>query len=414
MNIEWNQFFSNRAGNIKGSQIRQFFALTERPEVISFAGGFPGNEFFPQEDISQSLSEMVMEDSRQSLQYSPTEGSYELRMLLAQKMNREGGGYCGAGNLLVTDGSQQGLDLLSRILINPGDPVLVEEPAYIGGISAFKSCGGQPVGIDMDEEGVIPSKMEQSIKELAEKGQKPRLFYTVPNFQNPTGITTSLKRRYEILALASQYNLVIIEDNPYGDLCYDGVVPINYKALDREERVVYLGSFSKVLIPGIRIGWLAGSRQLIEKITLAKQSADLCSGSLGQQLAYKLTRDGYVGRHTKKLRHLYREKRDAMINAMEKYFPVSVSFNKPGGGFFIWVVFPTYYPNSKELLDLALQRNVAFVHGEGFSSNGSGKKCARFSFSQPCLEDIVTGIKTLGEIFQEIESEAILKTANCR
>jgi len=414
MNIEWHHFFSTGASSITGSQIRQFFALTERPEVISFAGGFPGNEFFPQEDISQALSEMIMEDSRQSLQYSPTEGSYELRILLAQKMNREGGGYCEAGNLVVTDGSQQGLDLLSRILINPGDPVLVEEPAYIGGISAFKSYGGQPVGIEMDQEGVIPAKMEKTIIKLAEKGRKPRLFYTVPNFQNPTGITTGFKRRYEILALASRYNLVIIEDNPYGDLCYDGEVPINYKALDREERVVYLGSYSKVLIPGIRIGWLAGSRQLIEKVTLAKQSADLCSSSLGQQLAYKLTRDGYVEKHTKKLNCLYREKRDTMFAAMEKYFPANICFNKPGGGFFIWVNFPAYYPASKELLDLALQKNVAFVHGEGFSSNGGGKYSARFSFSQPCLEEITAGIKTLGELFQEIESGWMAKTANCR
>jgi len=413
MSIEWKKFFSRRTENITGSQIRQFFALTERPEVISFAGGFPGNEYFPQAEISRALSQMIFKESAQSLQYSPTEGNYELRSLLAQKMNREGG-LCEAGNLVITDGSQQGIDLLSRILVNPDDPVLVEEPAYIGGMSAFKSYGGRPVGIEMDEEGPIPARMEEAIEKLAREEKKTRIFYTVPNFQNPTGITTSLKRRYEILAVASRHNLVIIEDDPYGSLCYDNEVPISYKFLDREERVIYLGSFSKVLIPGIRIGWLAGPRALIEKITLTKQTADLCSSSLGQQLALNFTRDGFIEQHISKLKLLYREKRDTMTETMRECFPPGVNFNTPGGGFFIWVVLPAYYPTSRELLDLALQRNVAFVHGEGFYSKDGGQHSARFSFSQPCIEEIISGIKILGELFWEIEEGNLAKTAEIR
>ncbi len=410
MEIKWDNYFADRTRHITGSQIRQFFALTEKPEVISFAGGFPGNDFFPREYISETLAGLVREQSGQALQYGPTEGHYELRELLAGKKNgsREP---CETGNLIIIDGSQQGLDLLGRILVDPGDPVLVEDPAYIGGMSAFKSYGGKPVGIAMDSEGPIPSDMEHTISKLAGEGKKPKLFYTVPNFQNPTGVTTSLKRRLEILNIASRHNLVIIEDDPYGELCYEGEVPDSYKTLDRGERVIFLGSFSKILIPGIRIGWMAGPKPLIEKVSQAKQTADLCSSSLGQQLAYYLTRDGFTDRHIKNLIELYREKRDVMVDSMKRYFPSGIDFSKPKGGFFIWVNFPGFYPSSKELLDLALKRNVAFVHGEGFSSNGNGIHSARFSFSQPCCDDIIRGIRTLGKLFFEVETVCTLKAS---
>lgn len=408
MEIKWHSHFADRAKDINGSQIRQFFALTERPEVISFAGGFPGNDFFPRDDISGALLHLLREEKGQALQYGPTEGNYELRALIAQKRHFKGE-HCDVDNLIIIDGSQQGLDLLSRILVNPGEPVLVEDPAYIGGMSAIKSYGGKPVGIAMDSEGPIPAVMEHTIKRLADKGKKPKLFYTVPNFQNPTGVTTSLQRRHEILDIVSRNNLVIIEDNPYGDLCYEGNVPEDYKSLDRESRVIYLGSYSKILIPGIRIGWMAGPEKLIEKITLAKQTADLCSSSLGQQLVYHLAREGFIDGHIKRLIGLYRQKRDAMFNSMVKYFPSGVDFKKPKGGFFIWVNFPRHYPTSKELLEMSLKHNVAFVHGEGFSSNGNGTHSARFSYSQPCIDDIITGIKILGQLFGEVETNCNLK-----
>lgn len=410
MSIKWDNYFAERTRHITGSQIRQFFSLTERPEVISFAGGFPGNDFFPREHIARALAELAVDESGQALQYGPTEGSYDLRELIAEKMRHEGAA-CQADNLVITDGSQQGLDLLSRILVNPDQPVLVEEPAYIGGMSALKSYGGIPKGIEMDSDGPIPEKMEEIIFKLSKQGQSPQVFYTVPNFQNPTGLTTSLKRRYEILDIASRYNLVILEDNPYGPLCYEGEVPPSYFSLDREERVIYLGSYSKVLLPGIRIGWLAGPKPLIDKATLAKQTADLCSSSLGQQLVCFLSRNGYLDRHIVRLSELYREKRNAMVEAMKQYFPAGIKFNIPRGGFFIWVSFPEYYPPSREMLELSLKRNVAFVHGEGFSSSGGGRYSARFSFSQPDIEDISRGIKVLGELLHEIESSSSLKAA---
>lgn len=402
MSISWNNIFAERTKNITGSQIRQFFALTEQPEVISFAGGFPGNDFFPKTEIAMALTEMIRKDSRQALQYGPTEGTIDLRTFLAAKMSGDGA-CCATKNLIITDGSQQGLDLLGRILVDEGDPVLVEEPSYIGAMSAFKSYGGTPVGIAMDEAGPIPADMENTIKILLGEGRKPKMFYTVPNFQNPTGITTSLERRREILAIAARYNLLIIEDDPYGKLCYEGATPPGYFALDRLGLVVFLGSYSKVLIPGIRIGWMAAPQPLIDKVALAKQTTDLCSSSLGQQLAYRLSREGFVESHTRLLTELYRQKRDIMLEGMQKHFPASVRFNRPKGGFFIWVNFPNYFPPSRKLLEMALERKVAFVHGEGFFSNGGGMHSARFSFSQPGIEDIVTGIKRLGELFHEVE-----------
>lgn len=406
MSIEWNNFFAGRTKHISGSQIRQFFALTERAEVISFAGGFPGNDFFPLAEIASTLSKLVLANGRQSLQYGPTEGLNDLRRLLAEKMN-QGRMPCKTDNLIITDGSQQGIDLLSRILVNPGDPVLIEEPAYIGGMSAIKSYGGQPVGIAMDQSGPLPAVMENKVMELIKAGKKPKLFYSVPNFQNPTGITTSLERRREILAVANKLNLIIIEDDPYGNLCYEGRVPLNYKALDVDDRVVYLGSYSKVLIPGIRIGWIAGPQPLIEKAALAKQTTDLCSSSLGQQLVIQLIEEGFIDRHIELLKEQYRIKRDVMLESMQKYFPPEIQFSKPEGGFFIWVIFPDYFPPAKKLLELSLKYNVAFVHGEGFSSNGGGSHSARFSFSQPNLNEIISGIRTFGNLLFKIKQNEI-------
>jgi DNA-binding transcriptional MocR family regulator len=410
MTIEWQEFYAGRVKRITGSQIRNFFRLTERPEVISFAGGFPGSEFFPREDIARTLAELVREEGRYALQYGPTEGNYELRAYLAGKMRREGSP-CELENIIITDGSQQALDLLCRILVDPGDPVLVEEPAYIGAMGAIQSYGGAPAGITMDPDGPLPDVMERTLQQLALQGKNPKLFYTVSNFQNPTGYTTSLARRRAVLELANRYNLLIIEDNPYGELVYEGEVPPTYKSLDRSGRVIYLGSYSKTFIPGIRIGWIAGAAPLLEKVVLAKQTTDLCSSSLGQRLAYALSQKGYVDAHVKRLVGQYRQKRDAMLGAMDQYFPPEIGFSRPKGGFFVWVSFPAHYPPANDLLMLALERKVAFVHGEGFFSNGGGTHTARFSFSQPGLEDIVKGIDRLGELFEQVGQKTLRRAA---
>ena len=293
---------------------------------------FSTSDFFPREEIGRVLGELACAENSHALQYAPTEGNHDLRAYLAAKI-RCAGSACHIDNIIITNGSQQGLDLLCRILVNPGDPVLVEEPAYVGGMGAIKSYGGVPAGIPMDGEGPLPAAMEKTILKLERQGRHPRLFYTVTNFHNPTGYTTSLARRKAILALAEDYNIVIIEDNPYGELCYEGTVPPNYQALDRSGRVIYLGSYSKIFIPGIRIGWMAAPQAVIEKVCLAKQTADLCSNSLGQRLAYRLSAEGFIDRHVKKLICFYRKNRDAMLETMERCFPPEINFTRPQGGF---------------------------------------------------------------------------------
>ena len=412
MEMPWSQFYARRAQRITGSQIRNFFSLAERPEVISFAGGFPGSDYLPKKEVAQALAEIFAEEGQQALQYTPTEGIYRLRAYLASKMTREGVN-CSAEDIIITDGGQQALDLLSRILINPGETVLVEEPAYIGSIGAIRSYGGIPTGVGLDDGGAQPESIEQVIHRLQSKGKTPKFFYTVPNFHNPTGYTTTLERRREILALASRYNFLIVEDNPYGEICYEGTVPESYKSLDQEGRVIYLGSFSKTLAPGIRIGWMAAGQGLIEKIVLAKQTADLCSSSLGQHLALRLSEDGFVDRHVQEVIGSYRRKRDAMLSSMEQHFPSRLTFSHPHGGFYIWVNFPPEYPTACELLYSSLKQNVAFVHGEGFycREGVTVEHTARFSFSQPSEEKISEGIYRLGLLFNSLEEKSNIKTA---
>ncbi len=410
MEMVWSEMFARRMGRVKGSQIRNFFRLTERPEVISFAGGFPDSDYFPREDISRAVSELIEEEGRYALQYTPTEGNYELRIFMARKMRGEGV-LCEAEDVVVTSGTQQALDLLSRVLINSGDSVLVEEPAYIGGMGAIKSSGGEPIGIPMDEDGVCPKKMEKALLKLQSEGKSAKMFYTVPNFNNPTGYLTTEERRRKVLELASRFNFIILEDNPYGELCYDGVVPPSYKSLDRESRVIYIGSYSKIFIPGIRVGWVVAAPEVVEKLVLLKQSADLCSGSLGQRLVYRMALDGYVDENLSKLICLYRQKRDTLLYSMKQFFPPEIQYTRPQGGFFVWVKFPGYYPPADEILAGAIERKVAFVHGEGFFSNGGGSHTARFSFSQPTVEDIHKGISRLGDLFADIRRQEPVKKA---
>ncbi len=404
MQVDWDTIFTDGAKRCSGSQIRSYFSHTEKPEVISFAGGFPDSRLFPTEKVSGVLKELALDEGANAFGYSSTEGSYQLRSYLAGKMNRQGVS-CKAEDLLITNGSQQGLDLIFRILVHNRKRVLVEEPGYIGGLGAIRSHGGDIVGVPVDSRGLCPVKLEKALEALAaRKEQKPELIYTVPNFQNPTGCVTSLDRRKRIYEIAGKYNLIIVEDDPYREFCYEGEVPPSYKSMDKEGRVVYLGSYSKIFLPGIRVGWMVAPPPLLEKAILAKQTTDLCSNSLGQLLAYRLSVSGYLDQHVTHLMHYYTKKRDAMLESMRRHFPRRVSYTRPRGGFYVWVSFPSYYPASPEMLGMALERKVAFVHGEGFfGQGGRGADGARFSFSQNSPEEIEEGIKRLGELFGEVE-----------
>ncbi len=391
--------YAERAKLMKTSEIREFFKLTEQPDMMSFAGGFPSADFFPMGKVADVLQGLIEQEGKYALQYGPTEGNLELRTYLAEKMTREGIS-ASPDNILITNGSQQGMDLLSRVFLNPGDVVVVEEPGYVGGLGAIRNYEGDRLSIPMDENGLRTDLLAVTLRKLSREGRLPKFAYLVPNFQNPTGICLSSGRRREMLELAGEYGFAIIEDNPYGEIRYEGEPLQSIKSMDTEGRVIYLGSFSKTFIPGIRVGWLVADEPLIQKLACAKQSTDLCSNSLGQRMACRFAASGYIDGHVSSLVSLYKEKRDLMLACMEKHFPAGVSWTQPQGGFFIWVTLPEGM-NARAILLKAIERRVAFVDGAGFYVNGNGRNTARFAFSEASPDKIRRGIAILGELLHE-------------
>ena len=395
----FDHLYADRAKLMKTSEIREFFKLTEQPDVMSFAGGFPSAEFFPMEKVNEVMKDLIREEGKCALQYGPTEGNQELREYLAKKMTNEGI-KSDADNIIITNGSQQGMDLLSKVFINPGDLVLVEEPGYVGGLGAIYNYEGDRQPIPLDEDGINVDILSNRLRKLKMEGRIPKFAYVVPNFQNPTGICMSLERRKQLLQLAQEYNFVILEDNPYGEIRFEGEPVQSIKSMDTEGRVIYLGSFSKTFIPGIRVGWIVGEPELISKIACAKQATDLCSNSMGQRMACRFASSGYIEQHVASLISRYKEKRDLMLSCMDKHFPTGVKWTRPEGGFFIWVTLPEGM-NARDVLMKAIERKVAFVDGAGFFVNGNGKNTARFAFSEACPDKIKQGISILGGIMHE-------------
>ncbi|MBS4023359.1 MAG: PLP-dependent aminotransferase family protein [Dethiobacter sp.] len=397
--MNWDELYAERARLMKTSEIREFFKLTEQPEIMSFAGGFPSAEFFPMEKVSEVMDELITQEGRSALQYGPTEGNVELRKYLAAKMTREGVP-AGVDNILITNGSQQGMDLLSKVFVNPGDVVIVEEPGYVGGLGAVHNYQAERLPVPLDAEGLQTDLLAARLRKLKMEGRTPKFAYIVPNFQNPTGICMSFERRKKILELAREYNFLLIEDNPYGEIRFEGEPVQSIKSMDTEGRVIYLGSFSKTFIPGIRVGWLVADESLIQKIACAKQATDLCSNSLGQRMACRFADSGYIDHHVSTLSERYKAKRDLMLSCMDKYFPAGVTWTVPEGGFFIWVTLPEGM-NARALLLKSIERKVAYVDGAGFFVNGNGKNTARFAFSEACPDKISRGITILGKLMHE-------------
>jgi 2-aminoadipate transaminase len=408
--MQFEHLFADRAKLMKTSEIREFFKLTEQPDVMSFAGGFPSADFFPMERVCEVMQDLIDEEGKYALQYGPTEGNLELRQYLAEKMTRENAP-SGVDNILITNGSQQGMDLLAKVFLNPGDLVIVEEPGYVGGLGAIYNYQGDRLSIPLDEEGIRTDLLATRLRKLQMEGRTPKFAYLVPNFQNPTGISMSLARRKAMLELAREYNFVIIEDNPYGEIRFEGEAVSSMKSMDTEGRVIYLGSFSKTFLPGIRVGWIVAHEELIQKIACAKQATDLCSNSLGQRMAHRFAASGYIELHVSSLISRYKAKRDLMLSCMDKFFPQGVTWTRPEGGFFIWVTLPEGM-NAREVLLKAIDRKVAFVDGAGFFVNGNGKNTARFAFSEASPEKIMRGIEILGEVMhQELAAFRKVRTA---
>lgn len=394
-----DQLFSRSAQKMQKSAIREILKLTQQPGIISFAGGLPSPESFPTDDLKKIVCEILDEEGASALQYSTTEGDQKLRELLVEKYKKDGVDV-NVDDLIITTASQQGLDLIGKIFITPGDKVICGLPSYLGGISAFNTYGADLLGVPFDEHGMIPSKIEEIIQDLAAQEIRPKFIYVIPDFQNPAGLTYPNSRRIEILEIAKKYDLLIIEDSPYREVRFEGEPQKMLYDLDDSNRVVTLGTFSKIFVPGFRLGWMMGPEEIIQKVVIAKQSADLCTSVFVQKIAAKYIEKGFFEANLKKIISSYHEKRDLMLDSLKKYMPEGVTWTKPEGGLFLFIYLPEGM-DAERLFYKAVEKKVAFVKGDVFFCNGKGKNTMRINFSYANKADNVEGVKRLAEVIKE-------------
>ena len=416
MAAPWAHRYAQRTKTAKSSIIRELLKLTQRPEVISFAGGLPAPEIFPVERFREACQQVLTTNPAIALQYGPTEGYRPLRELIVAHMARYGI-LATVDNILITSGSQQALDLIAKLLINRGDRILVESPTYLGALQAFDLMGAEYVTVPTDDDGLQTSEMERALR------SGPKFMYILPNFQNPGGTTLARSRRDELVLLSDKYGIPIIEDDPYGQLRYEGEHIPPLVVLDRTNllrdngyllgNVIYLSTFSKVLAPGLRLGWIVAPPDVITHLVQLKQSTDLHTSSFTQMVAYEVARDGFMEEHVKLIRRVYKERRDAMLGALHDYFPSEVSWTHPHGGLFLWVTLPPGIDTMK-LLDTALRQDVAFVPGEPFFPSGQETGShMRLNFSNARPEQIREGIRRLSiAVAHELEHCAATAVVN--
>ncbi len=402
MPVAWQQLYAERTERMRASDIREILKVTAQPDVISLAGGLPAPELFPVDEYRRAFEWVLETDGAQALQYGPSEGYRPLRQLLAQRLNRFGIA-CQADDIIITNGSQQALDLLGKVLLNPGDSVLVEKPTYLGALQAFNQYQPTYVAVEMDDDGMRVDQVERALQ--ADRGRgRIKFIYALPNFQNPTGRSLSFERRYRLVQIANEYGVPIIEDDPYGELRYEGQHLPTLKALDREGVVIYLGTFSKILAPGFRLGWIVATSEVHEMLLHAKQPSDLHTGMTQQMATWQVARDGFVDTHVERIKTFYRERRDVMLRAVEEHFPGDARYTRPAGGLFVWAELP-HHINTRDLLLEAIQDKVAFVPGQGFHSDHSGTNTMRLNFSNVPPDQLREGIRRLGVAIQRRVAE---------
>ncbi|MES2164747.1 MAG: PLP-dependent aminotransferase family protein [Pseudomonadota bacterium] len=384
--IQWR--FSERADQLQSSFIREILKITQQPEIISFAGGLPSPLTFPIDEMKVAFDKVLSENGKVALQYGPTDGYLPLRQWIADSLSTNGAKIV-PEQVLMTSGSQQALDLLGKVLIDEGSRVLVETPSYLGALQAFSVYRPEFKSVATDEHGLVPSSLDAV-------AQGARLLYALPNFQNPTGRTLSVERRLELVETCARLGLPLIEDDPYGALSYKGD-PLPKMVAMNPEGVIYMGSFSKVLTPGIRLGYVVAPLPLVRRLELAKQAADLHTSQLTQMVVHEVIKDGFLGRHIPKIRTLYGDQCQVMLDAMAQHFPAGVEWTKPEGGMFIWVTLPKHI-DAMKLLDEAIAQKVAFVPGSPFYANEPETNTLRLSFVTVAPDRIRTGIEILGKL----------------
>ena len=399
MSTPWLHRFAQRTQRVKSSAIRELLKLTQKPEVISFAGGLPAPEVFPTPQFQEACQKVLAEHGPEALQYGPTEGYAPLREMIAANTVRYGI-MAKPENVMITSGSQQALDLIGKLLINRGDRILVEAPTYLGALQAFNVYGAEYVSVPIDHDGLCTDQLEEALR------AGPKFMYVLPNFQNPGGVTLSEGRRHQLLLLADKYGCPIIEDDPYGQLRYEGahlppLVVVDRENLRRDDgytlgNVIYLSTFSKTLAPGLRLAWIVAPEEVITKLVQLKQGADLHTSTFNQMVAYEVARNGFLGQHVKLIRQVYRERRDAMLAALDECFPREVTWTRPQGGLFLWVTLPEGM-DSHRLFQAAIAENVAFVPGDSFfvTDDAEARRHFRLNFSYSKPDAIREGIRRL-------------------
>ena len=388
--------FASRMDLLQGSEIRELLKLTAKPDIISFAGGMPAPELFPVEQMIAASKAVLEENGRVALQYSSTEGFPRLREQIAERMLAKNNIHTDADHILVTSGSQQGLDFSARVFLNPGDVVLLESPSYLGAVNAFKACEPKFIEVPTDDGGMIMEELEKILATT----EKVKMIYVIPDFQNPTGRTWDLDRRHKFMEIINKYEIPVIEDNPYGELRFEGEYMPALKSLDTKGLVVYLGTFSKILAPGYRLGWVCAADEILAKYNFMEQAASLQASTIGQMETAKWIDMFDLDAHVSKIREVYKVRRTVMLDTLAKELPDCCSYTRPVGGLFAWVVLPEYM-DAKDLQMKCLEKKVALVPGGSFFPNGGHENNLRLNYSCMPEDKIREGITALCQTIKE-------------
>jgi 2-aminoadipate transaminase len=392
---DWEDTYADRMEHLRRSAVRDLFAAISRPNVIGLSGGSPDISSLPLDEVAACAARSVQQEGLKALQYGGSDGRIEMRRVVVDLL-KDDGIDVDPDQILITSGSQQALDFMGRVFVNPGDKIIVEGPSYLGALQAFSAYQPDPVVIPVDDEGMRVDILEEKLKELGPNGAK--FIYTIPNFQNPAGVTMSLERRKRLIELSHEYNIPVIEDDPYGRLRYEGEPIPPMKSMD--PNVIYLGTVSKVFAPGMRIAWIVAPKPLLAKLNLCKQGADLCTSAFDQVMCEHYFKDTDWRSTMEKTRKIYIERRQAMLDALEEFFPEEATWTHPEGGFFVWVTLPPYF-DTEQMMSAALEHGVAYVPGTNCYPDGQGRHSMRLAFCYEEPEKLREGIKRLADVISD-------------